>query len=362
MDASFMGSMFSQLLNFAMNNHLQWQQNDWNIKLQNQNNDLQRELASQANQWSIDQWRRENEYNDPSKQVERLRAAGINPALIYGTGIMNESAPSPSVVMPNTRAPQVGRAVADFNIDPMTQSQIALNEAQAQSIRDANERENEKQPVTLQQMSQDLEQCRAKTDEILQNIKNLSIDEQIKSMQYLKSSLDYQFSSTTFNDAVDQFKTTLSNLKKVGRQADFDYNRALQYLSYEVIGWDLSNSRQRALLNIDRQTYRQTEELFEDVKRQVYWNSQNAYMDWRLKGKEEGKYIREYNLMDADLNLKELSFWIEARDNPVAFQRFARENGIDERRLFNNGLGKFFTEFSDVWNHGLNLPIRIGFK
>ena len=36
-------------------------------------------MADQQNQWNIDQWNRENEYNSPTAQMSRMEAAGINP-------------------------------------------------------------------------------------------------------------------------------------------------------------------------------------------------------------------------------------------------------------------------------------------
>lgn len=40
----------------------------------------------QANQYQVEQWNRENEYNDPSAVAARFRAAGINPRASFGTG------------------------------------------------------------------------------------------------------------------------------------------------------------------------------------------------------------------------------------------------------------------------------------
>lgn len=53
--------------------------------------------AEKANQWSIDQWNRENEYNLPVNVMARLRAGGVNPDLFYGNSGQNLSAASPNV-------------------------------------------------------------------------------------------------------------------------------------------------------------------------------------------------------------------------------------------------------------------------
>lgn len=50
-------------------------------------------LAEYQNQWNLDQWNRENEYNSPVAQMARYQEAGLNPNLIYGQ--QNLSAGSP---------------------------------------------------------------------------------------------------------------------------------------------------------------------------------------------------------------------------------------------------------------------------
>lgn len=67
-----------------------------NAELQRETNQLNRELAEQANAqnyrmfqeqnaFNLDMWNKQNAYNAPSAQVERLKAAGINPAAVFGS-------------------------------------------------------------------------------------------------------------------------------------------------------------------------------------------------------------------------------------------------------------------------------------
>jgi len=62
--------------------------NQQSIEEQKKENQKAREhnlsLARLQNQWNIDQWNRENEYNSPAAQMQRFAAAGLNPDLIYG--------------------------------------------------------------------------------------------------------------------------------------------------------------------------------------------------------------------------------------------------------------------------------------
>lgn len=54
-------------------------------------------MAEQANQWSIEQWNRENAYNSPAAIRQRLSEGGVNADLFYGQGAQNLASSSPSV-------------------------------------------------------------------------------------------------------------------------------------------------------------------------------------------------------------------------------------------------------------------------
>ena len=56
-----------------------------NVYMQNRQNEENQRLAEQNNQWNIDQWNRANEYNTPANQMKRLRDAGLNTSLMYGS-------------------------------------------------------------------------------------------------------------------------------------------------------------------------------------------------------------------------------------------------------------------------------------
>lgn len=43
------------------------------------------ELGMQR-QWNLEDWDRQNSYNSPKQQMQRLKEAGLNPALVYGNG------------------------------------------------------------------------------------------------------------------------------------------------------------------------------------------------------------------------------------------------------------------------------------
>lgn len=60
-----------------------------------QSNDSSKEVARENREFSLDMWNRNNEYNTPLAQMQRLKDAGLNPNLMYGQGTTgNSSAPA----------------------------------------------------------------------------------------------------------------------------------------------------------------------------------------------------------------------------------------------------------------------------
>ena len=69
-----------------------------NKESQAENREWNLNLAKMQNQWSIEQWSRENAYNSPAAYRDRLKAAGMNPDLAYG-GVTSQSAASPALTI-----------------------------------------------------------------------------------------------------------------------------------------------------------------------------------------------------------------------------------------------------------------------
>lgn len=80
---------------------------------------FQKKLAAQQNQYNIDMWNMQNEYNSPMNQMKRFEEAGLNPNLIYGQGSAGNASHSPVQTVPG--APEISedmRSLAQaFNIE-----------------------------------------------------------------------------------------------------------------------------------------------------------------------------------------------------------------------------------------------------
>ncbi|UPW40790.1 DNA pilot protein [Sigmofec virus UA08Rod_6926] len=98
----FVGSVFSGLLGNKANRD----SNRANIEAQRIANEGNMELAEYSFNRNLDMWRMNNEYNTPSAQMARLRAAGLNPNLVYGNGsvVGNTSGSAPEFKAPELKA------------------------------------------------------------------------------------------------------------------------------------------------------------------------------------------------------------------------------------------------------------------
>lgn len=100
----------------------------------------QQVLAKQQNDWNLEQWNRENEYNDYSSQVERMQKAGLNVGMMFGGNNVLSAPPlessTPSVPgsasFNSVQAPDVmGSLNASLNRDLM-QKELELKDKWAE--------------------------------------------------------------------------------------------------------------------------------------------------------------------------------------------------------------------------------------
>lgn len=92
-------------------------------------------LAQMQNQWNVDQWNRENAYNNPSAVRQRLKAAGLNPDLMYSNGAGSMSAAqSPAMSAGQGSNPSDVSALANRSSALMQAAAIQQMQAQTRNI------------------------------------------------------------------------------------------------------------------------------------------------------------------------------------------------------------------------------------
>lgn len=81
--------------------------NLWNTNRQNRlSRDFSREMYEKQYKDNIAFWQMQNQYNDPKQQIERLRNAGLNPALLYGGSGAGASGQAGSIATPDVKSAQ----------------------------------------------------------------------------------------------------------------------------------------------------------------------------------------------------------------------------------------------------------------
>lgn len=122
---SAVGGLASQGINYLG----QRATNALNLQMNRENNELQVYLANQKYAKDLEQWNRQNEYNSPLAQRNRMLQAGLNPALQQiSTGTATSS---PEMAMPQTTA---GRA------DPLPQVDLGTSLLSAYDSYSQNQR------------------------------------------------------------------------------------------------------------------------------------------------------------------------------------------------------------------------------
>lgn len=91
---SGVGSLLGNLGSSAMNNKAAQDTNKANMEIAKYQAQWQQQENEKAYQRSLNMWNLQNEYNSPTQQMARIRAAGLNPNLVYGNGVTGNSAGS----------------------------------------------------------------------------------------------------------------------------------------------------------------------------------------------------------------------------------------------------------------------------
>lgn len=93
------------------------------------------QLAQLQNQLNVEQWHRENAYNTPLSQMNRLREAGLNPQLAAGGP--NLAASSPTLTggqMPDINIPDLGKSVMDYIQAKQIDQEMKMRDGQIEGI------------------------------------------------------------------------------------------------------------------------------------------------------------------------------------------------------------------------------------
>ena len=142
---------------------------------------LSTNLALQQREFSnnLAMWRMMNKYNHPAQQMARLKSAGLNPRMIYGSGAA--SATGQATQLPKYTAPKADYSqVQPYQIMPVISQyqDVRLKNAQIDNVEALTKRADQQNALLgVQKVLTE-----TKTDEIKRNIEVLG--ERLKGLQY----------------------------------------------------------------------------------------------------------------------------------------------------------------------------------
>lgn len=96
-------SIISGLLNYNSNKAT----NAANQAIAEDTNRTNLQIAREGYANDVAMWNAQNAYNTPAAQMERLRAAGLNPQLVYAKGLSNTTSGYPTAPQPQMKAPHL---------------------------------------------------------------------------------------------------------------------------------------------------------------------------------------------------------------------------------------------------------------
>ncbi len=232
--------------------------NSQNRRSQENENARNRAYSREQNRLNLEQWQRENVYNSPFAQMQRLRAAGINPAMAYSDGIENLAAQSPEMIASQSKAyTGTPNPFSSFVDDYSTMSQLR---------------------ATIENINADTEYKRAKSGEsaIVRALyeQKLEIDGTKFTWDKEDRELDKERNITELNLVRERYETQKEETRKVAQQVrnlskEYDIKeleREFLELTKDdrVMSIKLNNSELRSKIRLNGQTY----ELNEFVKKE----------------------------------------------------------------------------------------------
>lgn len=199
-------------------------------------------MSAKQNAWNLEQWNRENEYNTPAAQLQRMRDAGLNP-LYYGLD-GNSAGASPTAAQPlgydRASIPNMDNPMA-FGLDS------ALKLAQVSNVQADTERKQAETQVTSAKLPYEVDLLKSQI-----RSSNLSSDAQETINNYIERQQEAELRMKSASAA----QAEKSVEKMAGEIEKMDYEKTTMF-----INWIETSEK---ILNLQKQrdlTDKQMEEL-----------------------------------------------------------------------------------------------------
>lgn len=235
-----------------------------------------------ARNWAMDDWYRNNAYNSPLQQMQRLKEAGLNPHLIYGSGTATNIAQPVKNTNPETpklNAPQVSPAQLNLpDYGSILQQFVNVQKVQA-------ENENLKIQKELLEQGKSLNEFK---------IAGLGLENQ---QREFKLGQDKKFADVNFLQANARLANTMEATKKVS--ADIEKTKV------ETSSIPIRLEIDKAELKLKQATTAaQVEKINVDVMKTMYELSNITPLQKQLLTIQINNMEKQGELLQYDMNLR----------------------------------------------------------
>lgn len=241
--AAIIGGLGS-IVGSAIGANAQRQANIQNMQLAKYQNNWQTAENDKAWNRSVEMWNMQNQYNSPTAQMSRLRQAGLNPNLVYGSGVTGNNAGStpqyqPAKIQRATMEPYRGwnlglsDAVSTFMAMRQNKAQVENMEAQNKLIKEQARTEG------IRQGNIAMSTARSGFDlNLARELRNVSIDRAIAEKNLSEASaagawtganqkvLQYELDRTLFDNKIKlsnaEYSTAMEALRKLRQDNDIN--------------------------------------------------------------------------------------------------------------------------------------------
>lgn len=216
----------------------------------------QKDLMRLQNQYAIDNWERQVSYNDPKAQMQRLRDAGLNPNLVYGSGSVGLE--SPSIAPPSApSAPMQVTSPANYQSVLSDAVQAAVGIQQAKK-------------AGSEAIGQDIE------NKYLEKSLNDRLELVATENRWKKQDVERVKEQTAILQ--QQFASVVADLNL--KQLDADERRVRLNRLEDFLDAQLREYRDKH--NLSALEYRQAELMADDVRRQLKANADTLELQYQI--------------------------------------------------------------------------------
>lgn len=246
---SGVGSLLGGLGSSAMNNKAVQDTNKANMEIAKYQAQWQQQENEKAYQRSLNMWNLQNEYNSPTQQMARIRAAGLNPNLVYGNGVTgNSTGSTPQYEPAKFNAPTmqayrgwnlgISDAISQFLAYRTVKAQVDNMEAQNSLIRQQTATEATKQANIAASTS------RSEFDlSMAKELKDVSVSSAIADMNQKQASASQGW--TKANREVIQYELDKALFNNKIKLSNEEYLKALQSVRQLQQDNDINSFRYR---------------------------------------------------------------------------------------------------------------------